>query len=149
MATLRHGCKCYGRTLHAAYFKAVHELNPELEARFVHLQIEERRDDQGRKVKTETMIFARYHQLQAVRTLVDAARREGVGHNYLGAQGRDHRNAAKAPNRPTAPCLRLGWAQWRSVWFFDEDECSPLHNGRAGANEGDVDIFDLALTSTF
>src|SRR5438132_2082645 len=52
-------------------------------ARFVHLQIEEKRDDQGRKVKKETMIFPRYHQLQAVRTLVDAARREGVGHNYL------------------------------------------------------------------
>src|SRR3989442_1289126 len=29
------------------------------------------------------MIFPRYHQLQAVRTLVEAARREGVGHNYL------------------------------------------------------------------
>jgi type I restriction enzyme R subunit len=55
----------------------------DLLARFVHLQIEEKRDDQGRKVKTETMIFPRYHQLQAVRTLVDAARREGVGHNYL------------------------------------------------------------------
>jgi type I restriction enzyme R subunit len=35
------------------------------------------------KVKRETMIFPRYHQLQAVRTLVDAARCEGVGHNYL------------------------------------------------------------------
>ncbi len=55
----------------------------DLLARFVHLQIEEKRDDQGRKVKKETMIFPRYHQLQAVRTLVDAARREGVGHNYL------------------------------------------------------------------
>src|SRR5437667_1829686 len=52
-------------------------------ARFIHLQIEEKRDDQGRKVKKETMIFPRYHQLQAVRTLVEAARREGVGHNYL------------------------------------------------------------------
>jgi type I restriction enzyme R subunit len=29
------------------------------------------------------MIFPRYHQLQAVRMLVDAARSEGVGHNYL------------------------------------------------------------------
>ena len=29
------------------------------------------------------MIFPRYHQLEAVRTLVDAARREGVGNNYL------------------------------------------------------------------
>ena len=52
-------------------------------ARFVHLQIDERRDEQGRKVKTETMIFPRYHQLEAVRTLVEAARKEGVGHNYL------------------------------------------------------------------
>ena len=52
-------------------------------ARFVHLQIEEKRDDRGRKVKVETMIFPRYHQLDAVRRLVDAARTEGVGHNYL------------------------------------------------------------------
>ena len=55
----------------------------DLLARFIHLQIEEKRDDQGRKVKKETMIFPRYHQLQAVRMLVDSARREGVGHNYL------------------------------------------------------------------
>src|SRR4051812_5601907 len=34
LATLRHGFKCYGRTLHPAYFKAAHELNPELEARY-------------------------------------------------------------------------------------------------------------------
>ena len=32
LATLRHGFKCYGRTLHAAFFKAAHALNPELEA---------------------------------------------------------------------------------------------------------------------
>jgi type I restriction enzyme R subunit len=31
LATLRHGFKCYGRTLFVAYFKAAHELNPELE----------------------------------------------------------------------------------------------------------------------
>lgn len=55
----------------------------DLLARFIHLQIDEKRDDQGRKVKVETMIFPRYHQLQAVRLLVDLARREGVGHNYL------------------------------------------------------------------
>lgn len=52
-------------------------------ARFLHLQIEEKRDDQGRKAKVETMIFPRYHQLDAVRRLVVAARTEGVGHNYL------------------------------------------------------------------
>ncbi|MBI2212137.1 MAG: DEAD/DEAH box helicase family protein, partial [Acidobacteria bacterium] len=55
----------------------------DLLARFIHLQIDEKRDDQGRKVKTEQMVFPRYHQLQAVRLLVDAARTEGPGHNYL------------------------------------------------------------------
>ena len=55
----------------------------DLLARFLHLQIEERRTEDGTKVKRETMIFPRYHQLQAVRQLVDAARTEGVGHNYL------------------------------------------------------------------
>src|SRR5207244_1455546 len=52
-------------------------------ARFIHLQVEEKRDDQGRKVKVESMIFPRYHQLDAVRLLVHSARAEGVGHNYL------------------------------------------------------------------
>jgi len=52
-------------------------------ARFIHLQIDEKRDDQGRKVKVETMIFPRYHQLDAVRRLVSASRKEGVGQNYL------------------------------------------------------------------
>ena len=34
-------------------------------------------------MRKETFIFPRYHQLRAVRLLVDAARRDGVGHNYL------------------------------------------------------------------
>ena len=55
----------------------------DLLARFIHLQAAEKRDDRGRKVKAETMIFPRYHQLEAVRLLVAAARREGVGHNVL------------------------------------------------------------------
>ena len=55
----------------------------DLLARFLHLQSEERRDEQGRKAKAETLIFPRYHQLQAVRLLVELARREGVGHNAL------------------------------------------------------------------
>lgn len=75
-----------GRTYRTAYlWEEVLQRDGLLDllARFIHLQIEEKRDDQGRKVKKETMIFPRYHQLQAVRMLVDAARREGVGHNYL------------------------------------------------------------------
>lgn len=55
----------------------------DLLSRFLHLQVDERRDDQGRKVKTEQMVFPRYHQLQAVRLLVEAAHKEGPGHNYL------------------------------------------------------------------
>ena len=55
----------------------------DLLARFIHLQVEEKRDDAGRKVKKETLIFPRYHQLEAVRDLVARAKCEGPGHNYL------------------------------------------------------------------
>lgn len=75
-----------GRTYRTAYlWEEILQRDSFLDllARFIHLQIDEKRDDQGRKIKKESMIFPRYHQLQAVRTLVDAARREGVGHNYL------------------------------------------------------------------
>jgi type I restriction enzyme R subunit len=34
LAVLRHGFKCYGRTLRAAFFKPAHGLNAELEARY-------------------------------------------------------------------------------------------------------------------
>ena len=55
----------------------------DLLARFLHLQSEDKRDDQGRRAKAESLIFPRYHQLQAVRQLVGMARRDGVGHNAL------------------------------------------------------------------
>lgn len=55
----------------------------DLLARFLHLQIDEKISDEGKKVRKETMIFPRYHQLQAVRQLVGEATGEGVGHNYL------------------------------------------------------------------
>lgn len=75
-----------GRTYRTAYlWEEVLQRDSLLDllARFMHLQIDEKRDDQGRKVRAESMIFPRYHQLQAVRTLVEAARNEGVGNNYL------------------------------------------------------------------
>lgn len=75
-----------GRTYRTAYlWEEVLQRNSFLDllARFLHLQIEEKRDEDGRKYKKETLIFPRYHQLQAVRQLVAAAEREGVGHNYL------------------------------------------------------------------
>jgi type I restriction enzyme R subunit len=55
----------------------------DLLARFLHLQVEEKRTEDGRKVKKETIIFPRYHQLKAVRELVQEAAQEGTGHNYL------------------------------------------------------------------
>ncbi|MDP2126062.1 MAG: DEAD/DEAH box helicase family protein [Pseudohongiella sp.] len=52
-------------------------------ARFLHLDIEEKTTEEGKKVRKESLIFPRYHQLQAVRQMITAAAREGVGHNYL------------------------------------------------------------------
>jgi type I restriction enzyme R subunit len=52
-------------------------------ARFVHLQIEEKEDWEGRKYKKEALIFPRYHQWDVVNKLLTAARSEGTGHKYL------------------------------------------------------------------
>ena len=51
-------------------------------ARFIHLQVEEKQLG-GKKVKRETMIFPRYHQLDCVRKLVADAQVRGSGTNYL------------------------------------------------------------------
>lgn len=51
-------------------------------ARFIHLQIEEKKLG-GKRVKKETMIFPRHHQLDCVRKLVADARERGTGTNYL------------------------------------------------------------------
>ena len=58
----------------------------EILQRFMHLEVKEKqlRTDKGvRTVRKETMIFPRYHQLDAVRKLVAHARANGVGRNYL------------------------------------------------------------------
>ncbi|MEY6433576.1 type I restriction endonuclease [Thioalkalicoccus limnaeus] len=55
----------------------------DLLARFLHLDVEEKTTDEGKKVRKESLIFPRYHQLQAVRQMVTAAATEGLGHNYL------------------------------------------------------------------
>ncbi len=52
-------------------------------ARFVHLQIEEKEDWEGRKFKQESLIFPRYHQWDVVGKLLAAARSEGPGQRYL------------------------------------------------------------------
>ena len=52
-------------------------------ARFVHLQIEDKENWEGRKTKKETLIFPRYHQWDVVSKIVAAAREEGPGQKYL------------------------------------------------------------------
>lgn len=54
--------------------------------RFMHLEVKERQvktDKGARTIRKETMVFPRYHQLDAVRKLVAHARANGAGHNYL------------------------------------------------------------------
>jgi type I restriction enzyme R subunit len=60
-----------------------HDSLLDLLARFLHLDVQEKMAEDGKKVRKESMIFPRYHQLQAVRQMVGAAATEGVGHNYL------------------------------------------------------------------
>ena len=58
----------------------------EILQRFIHLEVKEKqvRTDKGvRTVRKETMIFPRYHQLDAVRKLVAHAKAHGSGRHYL------------------------------------------------------------------
>src|ERR1019366_5053081 len=102
-----------GRTYRTAYlWEEVLQRDSLLDllARFIHLQVEEKRDDQGRKVKKETMIFPRYHQLRAVRKLVEASRSEGVGNNYLV----EHSAGSGKSNT-------IGWLTHRLASLHDDD----------------------------
>lgn len=54
--------------------------------RFMHLEVKEKKiaTERGPKtIRKETMIFPRYHQLDAVRKLVAHAKARGAGRNYL------------------------------------------------------------------
>lgn len=51
--------------------------------RFLHLQITEKEDFDGKIIRSETLIFPRYHQWDAVNHLLSATRQEGVGKRYL------------------------------------------------------------------
>ena len=58
----------------------------EILQRFMHLEVKTKqvKTDKGvQTVSKETMIFPRYHQLDAVRKLVAHAKTEGAGRNYL------------------------------------------------------------------
>jgi type I restriction enzyme R subunit len=51
--------------------------------RFVHLEKKDEVQPDGTTKRKESLIFPRYHQLDAVTKLVATARIEGTGHNYL------------------------------------------------------------------
>lgn len=54
----------------------------EILGKFLHIQVEEFQTG-GKKIKKETMIFPRFHQLDVVRKLVADSKLNGVGKNYL------------------------------------------------------------------
>jgi type I restriction enzyme R subunit len=49
--------------------------------KYLHVQVE--KDDKIGEIKSERMIFPRYHQLDVVTKLLDAVKANGAGHNYL------------------------------------------------------------------
>jgi type I restriction enzyme R subunit len=55
----------------------------DLVANFVHIQVEETEDNKGKKKKEEKLLFPRYHQLDTVRRIIEDAREQGAGKNYL------------------------------------------------------------------
>jgi type I restriction enzyme R subunit len=54
----------------------------EILGKFIQLHVEEKRIN-GEKIKTEKLIFPRYHQLDAVRTMIADVKEKGPGHQYL------------------------------------------------------------------
>ena len=52
-------------------------------ARYIHLEVKDKEDHQGKKRKSETLIFPRYHQLDVVRKLLADTKTKGAGHHYL------------------------------------------------------------------
>jgi type I restriction enzyme R subunit len=52
--------------------------------RFLHLQVTDKIDPvSDKKIRTQTMLFPRYHQWDAVTRLIETARTQGPGHRYL------------------------------------------------------------------
>jgi type I restriction enzyme R subunit len=52
--------------------------------RFLHLQVTDKIDAvSDKKIRTQTMLFPRYHQWDAVTRLINQARNQGPGHRYL------------------------------------------------------------------
>ncbi len=55
----------------------------DLVGNFIHLQVQEKEDKNGKKTKEEVLLFPRYHQLDAVRRIIGDTQEQGSGKNYL------------------------------------------------------------------
>ncbi len=89
---------------------------------FVQLEVKTTTDKAGVKKTTETLIFPRYHQLDAVTKLINAVKTEGAGKNYL------FQHSAGSGKSNT-----IGWSA---------HQLSTLHNA------SDKKIFDTVIVIT-
>jgi len=88
--------------------------------RFMHLEVKERKiktDKGARTIRKETMIFPRYHQLDAVRKLVAHARVNGAGRNYLV----QHSAGSGKSNS-------IAWLAHRLASLHDENDAKVFHS---------------------
>jgi type I restriction enzyme R subunit len=79
--------------------------------RFVHIETEEIREDGVLVEEKKKLIFPRFHQLECVRNLLDAAADEGPGHNYL-IQHSTGSGKSKS----------IGWLSHRFVSLHDDND---------------------------
>jgi type I restriction enzyme R subunit len=89
---------------------------------FVQLEVKTTTDKAGAKKTSETLIFPRYHQLDAVTKLINAVKTEGAGKNYL------FQHSAGSGKSNT-----IGWSA---------HQLSTLHNA------SDKKIFDTVIVIT-
>ena len=90
--------------------------------RFAHLAVEETKVE-GKTVTKETVVFPRYHQLDAVRKLEAAARADGAGNSYLVQHSA---GSGKSNSRIVTDSTMFGnytsalWenagGQWHQIW---------------------------------
>ena len=81
---------------------------------FIETQEQKVEDGKGgqRQVTTETVIFPRYHQLDAARKIIVAARQEGPGQNYL----IQHSAGSGKTNS-------ISWLSHRLASLHDDEDC--------------------------
>ena len=82
----------------------------EIIGRFIHLQKEEVKLG-GKTLKKESLVFPRYHQLEAVRRLTAHARAHGPGRNYL----IQHSAGSGKSNS-------IAWLAYRLSSLYDDDD---------------------------